>query len=198
MHISSLLLGEATAQVIANAFFGVCRRRGELDRDENAVSRVLRKTVAETIQTRNDIAHGDWQIGNVRVGRSGDVTPLPPRLVRILPTRTEGPFRTVDLSVGEIDKLADKIEYLHVLIQDFGHLALKLPVFNFTSGTGSVVSTGEFRVRDVLTATAGRQNSAAQVLRNGPRAEEVFAGVDSRAAYEQQRTTTQQNRSTAD
>jgi hypothetical protein len=179
MHVSSLLLGEATAQVVANAFFGICRLRGELDADEDAVWRVFRKQTNGVIQRRNDIAHGDWQIGNVRVDETGDLTSMPPRLVRIMPTRMDGPYRTLDLTVEEIDQLSDEIEGLHAAVQDFGHLALKLPVFHTASATGSVVSKGEYRVRDVFTVTSGKA-AQAQVLRNGPRADALFAGVYSK------------------
>lgn len=60
--IGQLLLGEAAAQHIANAFFGVMGL-SEHDDIERAVAKKLRTQVNEVIQTHNDIAHGDWFIG---------------------------------------------------------------------------------------------------------------------------------------
>lgn len=77
MHISSLLLGEATAQVIANAFFGMCMRMGDLDDDEQKVASALANEVDATIKTRNDVAHGDWWIGLISLRERKATTMLP-------------------------------------------------------------------------------------------------------------------------
>jgi hypothetical protein len=177
----SMLLGEAAAQQIANAFFGLCRTVGGLEEDEEAVSRVLRKRVDDSIRTRNDIAHGDWQVAETSYG-------LPPRLLRIVPMRGEGPFRTQELSAADVDALSDELEALTGLIQDFGRLALKLKVLDYSRGlvglADQIVNPGEYRgkyrVSDVLTATSGRDGR--RVLRNGPYAHVVFGGLDSKLA----------------
>lgn len=85
----------------------------------------------------------------------------------------------MDLSVTDIDKLSDRIEELMALIEDFGHLALKLPLF--AERDDSIVSTGEYRVRDVLGVTGGK-GKAATVVRNGPQAHRVFGGINSTLA----------------
>ena len=106
-----------------------------------------------------------------------------------MPSRSEGPFRTRQLSVADIDALSNKLEALTGLIEDFGHLALKLKVLDYSRGLVGLADQienpgeygGEYRVSDVLTATA-RKGTSVQVLRNGPHADVVFGGLDSKLA----------------
>ena len=185
MHVSSLPLGEATAAPIASAYFGLCWRMGELDEDEQRVWSVLRNEVTEAIQTRNDIAHGDWEVGSLAMGEAeGELKVMPPRLIQIIPTRREGAYQYTDLTVEDIHALSDRIEDLLGLIQDFGKLALKLPVV--AHDEGSHVSMGKYRVSDVLVVRGRVKNpgkprasrrSKAKIERTGPHAAEVFGGI---------------------
>lgn len=183
MHIASLLLGGATADPIASAYFGLCWRMGDLDEDEQRVWGVLRNEVTDAIQTRNDIAHGDWEIGNIAMAE-GQFQHMPPRLMQIIPTRREGAFQYTNLTVADIDALSDRLEDVTGLVQDFGKLSLKLPVF--VRGEELHVSTGKYRVRDVLTVTGRAKNpgkprasrrSKAKIERNGPHAAKVYGGA---------------------
>ena len=144
MHVSSLLLGEATAAPIASAYFGLCWRMGELDEDEQRVWSVLRNEVTEAIQTRNDIAHGDWEVGSLAMGEAeGELKVMPPRLIQIIPTRREGAYQYTDLTVEDIHALSDRIEDLLGLIQDFGKLAQSCPYSPTTRArTSARASTG--------------------------------------------------------
>ncbi len=179
--LPSLLLGEATPQVIANAFFGMCRMDGDFDREEEKVARTLGNEVSKTIHTRNDIAHGDWWIGNIALEEGRKARVMPPRLVRTLPARSEGPRKILDLSVEDIDALSDGLDGLLPLIEEFGNLALKQRVF--AADESPRVSAGKYRVRDVLTVTGGKKSSAAKVARNGPHADRVFGSPSSLPSY---------------
>jgi hypothetical protein len=177
MPISSLLLGEATAQVISNAFFGLCRMLGDLDTAEQRVEKVLRNRVNKAIKTRNDLAHGDWYIGLIRL-EAGEAKMQPARLVRLLPGRTDGPHKVMDLTVDDIDALSDQVEELLPLVEEFGKLALKLPLL-----LDAAVSIRDIRVRDVLTVPAGRGET--QVVRDGSRAQDVIGGIYSALALQE-------------
>ncbi len=179
MHLSALLLGEAPAQAVANAFFGMCSRVGELDEDERRIATALKKRVDETTKTRNDLAHGDWWIGNIALARDREAVVMPPRLVRIKPSRKDGAYEFIDLEVKQIDELSEGIEELLAFVEDFGKLALGMPTVP-TAPDGPRVSRGEFRVRDVLTATKG--NHGVTISRDGPRAGDVLTGIYSTLA----------------
>jgi hypothetical protein len=185
MDLSSMLLGEATPQIIANAYFGMCRLMGELDADELKIESALRNDVKKAIESRNDIAHGDWEIGNVAFAGDGSNPRIaPPRLVRILPNRSEGPVKVQNLTIQDIDKLTARIEYLLPLIQDFGRLALKLPVHTHDSERPRT-SMGEYRVRDVLVLTPGKPDRPSKITHSGPHASAVFGGLYSLHAYDE-------------
>jgi hypothetical protein len=151
-------------------------------KEEQAVLKALRNQAGDSIRMRNDIAHGDWQVAKSSIGP-------PPRLLRILPMRGEGAFTTRELSTVDIDALSDELEALTGLIEDFGRLALRLRVLDESRGLVGLADQlvnpgeygGEYRVRDVLTATRGRDTKA-RVLRNGPHADVVFGGLDSKLA----------------
>jgi hypothetical protein len=148
-HLGHMVLGEATAGMIANAFFGVCRLAGGFDADEDKVARTISKGVMSVIQTRNDVAHGDWWVGLFALSREGGGGQiLDPRLVRIRPNRVAGPREERDLAVADIDALTEEVRQLTNLVDEFGKLALKLPVFRLKPDGSSDVSTGDFRVHE--------------------------------------------------
>ncbi len=181
--IPNMLLGEATAQVISNAFFGMCRMASELDEKEKKVASTLRNELTKAIEARNDIAHGDWWVGmwefrNARPGGKLE-TPkrLDPRLVRTLPARSEGPQKVLSLSTADLDAMTNRLLELTTLIVEYGKLALQLPVHGLRENDESYPSVKEFRVRDVLVVTGGgrgKNSTPARVVREGPLAARVY------------------------
>ena len=110
-YLPNMLLGEAMPSAIANAFFGLCRLAADYDDDEAKIAGKLRSEVTKAIETRNDIAHGDWFIGLMEFRKREEgfapVKPMNPRLIRTIPARTEGPRKIVELSADDIDKLSN-------------------------------------------------------------------------------------------
>ena len=154
------MLGESTAQPIANVLFGMCELAGNLDTSETAVANVLRDRVDKTIQRRNDIAHGDW------------VAWFPgtePWLTRVRPVR-KPPIKHEDYPPETLDRYSDDIRALRQLVSDFGRLALGLWMLCRDSEDEPVreCRAGELRVSDVLIKREG------QVVRDGPKARLVL------------------------
>jgi hypothetical protein len=89
--------------------------------------------VTDAIETRNDIAHGDWWIGLIALAEDRSTQRLPPRIVRTLPARSDGPRKVVELTIQELDAMSDRLEELLGLIDEFGKLALKIPVMVVTA-----------------------------------------------------------------
>jgi hypothetical protein len=117
-----MLLGEAGPKNVVDSFFGLCRTDGELTDDELAVEARLRVRVREANEMRTDIAHGDWSVGDLE-GSDATKT-LPPELLRIKPSRQGEPAaKTMPLSVDDLNKMADDLWTLTILVEDFGKLA---------------------------------------------------------------------------
>ena len=158
-----LLLGEAPAQTIANAFFGLCQYVGNLDADEQRVASVLSKAVRTAIDERNRIAHGDWYVGRWMFDDEAGPTYISePLLRRILPA-SGSPITSRLRSPEQLDALSNDLGELLDRVAEFGELAL---------GTFPL---GGFRVRDVLTVEdppKKKQGVSARVVRNGPKADE--------------------------
>jgi hypothetical protein len=163
-----IALGETPAMSIAHAFFGLARRAGDYTSDEAKIANRLAKQVEDAIQTRNDIAHGDWEVG---VRAPPDTPPeAAHRLMRILPHRKEGPYKAVVLTAADIDAMSDKLLDLLAVVMEFGKLALGLPL----TGTDRQVTKGEFRVGDVFVLRGGKGTTTAEIVREGPRADAVL------------------------
>jgi len=178
-HRAEMLLGEAMPTNISNAFFGMCREAGDFDADEAKVASALRKAVAGIIEERNDFAHGDWWIGmkghkaEGRVTRTGLDT-LDPMLLRIRPARSVGSRKLRDFSVMDLDARTDHLLDVLTLVEEFGKLALGLPLFRTHPSDDVVVVVGEYRVRDVLVVEGAGKRSPARVLREGPRSRDII------------------------
>jgi hypothetical protein len=112
-----LVLGSPTAEPIANAFFAMCRELTDLDGDEQAIEKRLRKEVLDACTTRNDIAHGDWLIAE---WVAGDQETPSPQLVRVKASRQDEPVIQREFSVQEIDDLGTQLETLGNLVWEFG------------------------------------------------------------------------------
>ena len=175
---AEMLLGEATPNVISNVFFGMCRQAGDFDAAERKVASTLRSEVSSIIERRNDIAHGDWWVGMMTnvdddgMLRRGPLRTLDPRLIRIRPARSEGPRKTLDLAVQDLDSMTDDIQRVIAYVAGFGRLALGLPMFCREAEKAIVT---DFRVRDVFVVKGGAKGAApAQVVPEGPHADAVI------------------------
>ncbi len=172
-HKPELLMGEAMPTAIANAFFGMCRLETEFDENELKVASVLSRAVKTEIEMRNDIAHGDWEVG--WLSPAAPYAVRDPHLIRIQPGRVEGPRKVQRLSVQDIDKLASRVIALLALVDEFGHLALGLPILLANPReNGLSVSTGEYRVRDVFVARQQTRGGPTKIRRDGPRSAELL------------------------
>lgn len=147
--LGDYLLGEVTAQPIANSFFGIMMTETGLDEDEQKVARRLRDQVNDTITLRNAVAHGDWWIG---WGFAGATTPDPPTLDRYRPSRKAGLKEVRELSVADLDAMSEKMAALQNLVDEFAELCV---------GTRRTMD-GQ-RVGDYLIIENG------EVVREGPR-----------------------------
>ncbi len=183
-----IALGETMAAQLSHAFFALCRDAANFSAAETEIEGQLRREIEEEIiPMRNDIAHGDWEVGNFILPTGGPVKVLPPRMIRITPHRKDGPYQIRDVKIEELDATTDRLIDVLTMVMEFGKLALGQPVVRRTDDGGSAVSVGEFRVQDVLAvpdSTKSRdeqapikakqpENKRANVSRTGPRASEV-------------------------
>lgn len=168
-----MAFGEATAQPVSAAFFSLCRDAGEFTKTEEDVADALSKGVGKTIRERNDIAHGDWTIGAITFDEHRNPETVTPRLLRATP-RAKKPYKVEPLKPSEIDARTDRLLELLNMVDEFGRLALGLPVFRLMADGGSKVSTGEFRVGDVLGIKKRSGKKDPLAVRTGPRADEVM------------------------
>jgi hypothetical protein len=77
---------------------------------------------------RNDIAHGDWQVGHVEMREQHDLVRLPPTLVRVLAHDKDGPDKRTTFKVSDLDALTDQLSRLTAAVVEFGRLAFGFPV----------------------------------------------------------------------
>lgn len=168
--LAELVLGDAMASQIADAFFGLCAYVGHFDEPEERIATNLRNTVKRAIEKRNDIAHGDWWIG--LASYDADAIDLP-TLIRIRPVRSHGVEKVEELAVADIDALSRKIGLLINDLEEFGQIALGLPLMRSNTPPAggprgkTNVSVGEYRVADILALRDGK------IARDGPCAAEI-------------------------
>jgi hypothetical protein len=165
IELADLVLGEASAQAIANVLFGMCRVAADLDDGERKIASVLSEAVNRTIEQRNDIAHGDWMVGALTAGGESVIAP---RLVRIRPARKKEMTKVSVYAPEDLDKVSAAVRELSERVVDFGNLCLGILVAQQGSADPAAVP----RVRDVLV------NKNGQVLREGP-----MAGVVGQVHY---------------
>ena len=72
-----------------------------------------------------------------------------------------------------LDARSDRLIELRELVEEFGVLALGLPVLELPWEGDSPLTMRKYHVRDVLVVTAGAQDAPAKVVRGGPHAESV-------------------------
>jgi hypothetical protein len=158
MVLADLVLGESSAQAIANVLFGMCRAAADLDDGERKIASVLSEAVNRTIEQRNDIAHGDWMVGAIY-----EESVIPPRLVRIRPARKKDMTKVSEYTPEDLDKMGTEVRELAERVVDFGDLCLGVSAAQQQSADQAVVP----RVRDVLV------NKNGTILREGPKANMV-------------------------
>jgi hypothetical protein len=95
-RLFDLVVGSLTAQPMADAFFGICRATTSLDKDEQAIEKLLRRHVLDEIKRRNDFAHGDW----LPTSWQPEGGPLSPSVYRIKPGSLDTPFSQLKLTIG--------------------------------------------------------------------------------------------------
>jgi hypothetical protein len=153
ISLGEVVLGEATASYITDAFFGMCRITGDPTASEQKIADALRAEVKAVIEKRNDIAHGDWwHLPDKEVdGHEPDAV-----LVRIRPVRREGHEKIESLNASDIDELSDGLRVLVNIVNEFGLRSLGL-------------SDSSVRVGDIFAVKKKR------VTRCGPLAAETEA-----------------------
>ncbi len=183
IQLPQLAIGEAPARQLSDSFFSMCSALNTFDEDEIRVAKALRLLINEEINTRNDIAHGDWWIFD------REDQPLRATLVRLKPGRGilrklepwpgvqaaleqdekaalkkdggQGSSpRTVEYyGIADLDALTDRVEDLANFVSEFGSIAL-----------GGYPYGHHIRVRHIFVMKGKR------VVREGPSAEHIEFG----------------------
>lgn len=162
--LAELALGQSFASNISDGFFAICRELGELDTDEAQIAHILQRDVIDEIKWRNDLAHGDWEVGLVRgsalrLGPDGgivDPEPLPPRLYRVKPQKKTGHSERKTMTVQELDARSDALWELAQHTAELGAICL--------SDVTLFLYEEPVRVNDIFRVIDGR------VERSGPKA----------------------------
>lgn len=125
--IAAMAVGEAFANQITEAFFGICEHVADLNEEEKRVGVRLRKEVRDEIKRRNDFTHGDWAIGGLNSYED-------PILARVKPGRKGGALQIKELPVSDIEAAADAAHVLAQKVAEFS--AICLGGHPFVIGTG--------------------------------------------------------------
>lgn len=157
---AKIVLGEATADQVANAFFGLCAYVAEPDGEEEKSLAWLREEVRGQVQRRNDFAHGDWRT------EEGTMA-----LWRTKGARKEA-FQITRYSAAEINEWADSLRTLAQTVGDLNVLCVNQALPR---------KPGPIRLKDVYRYQAGSRGKRGQgtaaaqkarVTRDGPLAAE--------------------------
>lgn len=120
----NLLMGEATAKPLSNAFFAMLRG-DESAPPEGEDLRMLGRIeneVGEVITLRNDVMHGDWFVGYAEEGAN---RPGPATLMRTKPGRRTGAALEVrELTTDDIEDLTERVSNARRLVQEVGTFML--------------------------------------------------------------------------
>lgn len=156
--VPRLALAEHSASQVANAFFAICEQEADLDTEEKGVSARLKQEVLDAIKQRNDVAHGDWDMGSGVLGE--------PELLRTKPGRRAGAWVAKVWGTGELDAYADQLEDLSERVMEFAWLCLGVhPLTQYKHL--------QVRVRDIF-----RYQKHRGVLRKGRFADEPWFDED--------------------
>lgn len=152
--VAMLVLGNAAADHITEAFFAICEHVADFEKEEAEIAVRLKKEVRDEIKQRNDFAHGDWWIG---FGKKPDGSGGDPVLWRVKPGRKKGASDPKEISVATIDEISDKLYALRQQVAEFGDICLgKWPNDELVQPNPPV------RVGDIFSLKENR------VIRDGP------------------------------
>lgn len=142
VQVVDIVIGEMAARSIADGLFGLIENTVSLDKQEQEVSRTLRKEILKVIESRNNIAHGDWHIG---WGSAGASEPEPPSLLRIKSIRRDGgPWSERTYTPQDLHQQSDDVAALRNLVGEFAALTI-----------GSLATVHRYRVGDILVVQNG-------------------------------------------
>lgn len=119
--LAHLVLGEAPAKQISDAFFAVCLSVGELDESERTIVGKIRDRVDKEIARRNDFAHGDWFMA---LGPRDIENPASLVLTRTKPSRRKSPASADGFSSADLDAVTDDVIEVGRWVLDVGDACL--------------------------------------------------------------------------
>ena len=135
----TLHTGDMNFDHLANVYFAVAELIGNYTEPELKMAKKMRSELSGFIETRNDFAHGEWQIGwfGSRPTTSGleqmtGVELLPATLRRTKARRSGEKTSSTEYTAREIDTLSEKLVRLGCWVIDWGKLV---------EGNGFVVGT---------------------------------------------------------
>jgi hypothetical protein len=120
--VAELTLGEANPNQIASVFFGACRviANGHEGASKKIETRLMDRVVRDTIERRNDLAHGDWFVEPQDVTK-GCATAV---VIRIRPVRKEGALKTLGVTPNLLDEWADDVSALRAHVTEYGAICI--------------------------------------------------------------------------
>ena len=119
--LAQLVLGEAPAKQISDAFFSVCVSVGDLDERERRIVGKIRNRVDEEITRRNDFAHGDWFMA---LGPRDIENPASLVLTRTKPSRRTSAASADGFSSADLDAVTDDVMKVRRWVLDVGDACL--------------------------------------------------------------------------
>jgi len=114
------LLSDMQAMNICRAFFGACFKLASLDEEERRITKRLNRIIKDTIEERNELAHGDWLL--LRDWKPG--SGLSPKLARFHLTEADSRPELRPTSVQWLDERSDALERLNAITHEFADICL--------------------------------------------------------------------------
>jgi hypothetical protein len=158
-----ILMGEAAADQIANAFFELCFYAADPDEEESKILRKLKDEVRDQISRRNDFAHGDWRLG---IGEEGAAM-----LWRTKPGRKTQAWTIKEIPWPEMEEWSDWLQGLAGTVGEVGQLCLNADL-TMQIWDKPVRLRDVYRFKPGSTGKRGQKSVASEVKRDGPLAHE--------------------------
>jgi hypothetical protein len=126
--VGELLLAEATASQMTNAFCSICIEVAELEGEDKRIMQAVRGQLMRELERRNDIAHGDWMVGWVGEAEhgSGELGTGPHLVQRIKPARKQGMRVENEYTHEEFETAGDYVQELRNVALDAGEACLQV------------------------------------------------------------------------
>jgi hypothetical protein len=105
-----------TADPIATIYFSLCGDVGDLDENDIAVLRALRRLVSEYVSVRNQIAHADWSVGWVDHETDEAVEPA---AYKIRTSKLQTRYQKLTLTVDGIHECSGQMSYVSSLLRTY-------------------------------------------------------------------------------